>query len=494
MGLAGKQQLYRAVWIIEDTLQPLLVSEDQGAALVGGKAAGKPDGQHIRLQHILQAQPLQGADLIAQHLGLEALPEVVEQFLFDLPLGGPERLVRDSVHALPEHLFVEMIDPVFAEVLVVELAHLVDGPGEGMHPVGDMGDGDLVGGDGRPHITPELARHFPVQLADPVAEFRQLQGKDGQVEDLVSFRLHLGTQFHKLVAADADRLPVALEEFIHQVQGEGIVAGRHRGVGGENRVGGDCLQRFGILQVLMFDQVADPFQRQEDRMAFIHVPGHRFDAQLLQHQHPAHAQQNFLGDAHLLIAAVEAGRKHARFRGVFRHVGIQQVGGNTSHLGDPNPQGDIAVADRHDHRQGLALGIQDLTERQLFRVVGNVERDLIAVGIDLLGEVGLVIEEAHPHHRQAEVAGRFDMISRQHPQPPGIDRKRFVKTELGREISDDLFFIFWEGSCKPGAFRRHVAVKRLHDVAIRREVNRIFAAAHQLTLLCFPEKFYRVVI
>ena len=135
-----------------------------------------------------------------------------------------------------------------------------------------------------------------------------------------------------------------------------------------------------------------------------------------------------------------------------------------------------ALAVRPDRRRRGHLG-----EVQLL-----VDRLLPAVGVDLLGEIALRVEEAHADERQPQIAGRLAVIARQDAQAAGVDRQRLVQAEFGREVGDQAIRLLGVRPRIPGHRRRiHVGVERGHDRLVARQVGRIgrrrieLALAHQ---------------
>ena len=59
---------------------------------------------------------------------------------------------------------------------------------------------------------------------------------------------------------------------------------------------------------------------------------------------------------------------------------------------------------------------------------------LPAVGVELLAEVALLVEEAHAHEGDAETAGRLEVVAGQHPEAAGVLRERLGDAELGGEV------------------------------------------------------------
>ena len=61
---------------------------------------------------------------------------------------------------------------------------------------------------------------------------------------------------------------------------------------------------------------------------------------------------------------------------------------------------------------------------------------LPAVERQALVEVALPVEQAHAHHRHAEIAGRLAVIAGQDAQAARVDRHRVVQSEFGAEVRD----------------------------------------------------------
>ena len=75
----------------------------------------------------------------------------------------------------------------------------------------------------------------------------------------------------------------------------------------------------------MCNQFARPFQGQEGGVRLVHVPDTRVVAHGPQGPHAADAQQDFLGDAQVNVAPVQAGGQLAVVGGVLVQVAVQQV-------------------------------------------------------------------------------------------------------------------------------------------------------------------------
>ena len=119
--LAGEDDLHRAPRVHQQAPQPLEVAEDQVGALVGGEAAGEPDGERVgieqrpgadHLRRFLEARGEAPARLLADPGG---------EHLLEAQVRRPELAVVEGEHLVPEAGLVEPVAPVAAEVLVEQL-------------------------------------------------------------------------------------------------------------------------------------------------------------------------------------------------------------------------------------------------------------------------------------------------------------------------------------------------------------------------------------
>ena len=70
-------------------------------------------------------------------------------------------------------------------------------------------------------------------------------------------------------------------------------------------------------------------------------------------------------------------------------------------------------------------------QRQAVRVESREALLLIAVGVELLAEVALGVEQADADEWQSEVGGRLQMVAGQDPETAGVLRQRLGQAELG---------------------------------------------------------------
>ena len=202
------------------------------------------------------------------------------------------------------------------------------------------------------------------------------------------------------------------------------------GAGGHGLAGG------GEVDALLLHQGADALEAAKGAMALVHVADRRRLAQRPQRADAADAEDHFLADAHVHVAAVEAGRDRAVFRRVLRDVGVEQVERHAADLDAPDAELHLAAGERHSDEQGRAVVADLRDQRQVEEVVFRVALLLPAVHGEVLAEVALAVHEADADERQAEVAGALEVVAAEDAEAAGVDRHALMDAELGAEVGD----------------------------------------------------------
>ena len=192
-----------------------------------------------------------------------------------------------------------------------------------------------------------------MQLGHPVGALGQPQAHDGHVEhERIAVGIVLAAEVQDLGYRNVGRQP-GVEEVLDLRDLEPVDAGRDRGVGGEHgggASGGQCLvpgQRFRGGHHFL-----DPFHPEETGMALVGVEHFRRGAageflEGAQGFDAAHAEQEFLLEAVVAAAAVQAVGDAARGLVVARNVGVQKQERNTPDVGAPDVrQQPAAVGER----------------------------------------------------------------------------------------------------------------------------------------------------
>ena len=178
----------------------------------------------------------------------------------------------------------------------------------------------------------------------------------------------------------------------------------NRGMGSENVRGDEGLSRFPEGKSLLCHDEADSLEGQESRMSFVHVGRGDFYAESGESPDAADAEDNLLANPRFLIAAVEGGSDRSVFGGVFGDVGIEKIEARPADLDLPDrrlhqPSGQF---DRDEY--GGAVGIAALLDRHVVPVVLRIGLLLETVGVQVLFEVALAIQEADADEGQAQIA------------------------------------------------------------------------------------------
>ena len=167
-------------------------------------------------------------------------------------------------------------------------------------------------------------------------------------------------------------------------------------------------------------------------MALVGVEHLGMDTEGAQRLDPADPEDDLLTDAVLDIAAVEPVGDPLRFLAVAGYRGVEQVQRHPSDVDPPDRHGEVFAGHvEADHLAGV-------DHRQPVRVLRWKGLELPAVGVQRLVEVALAIQQPDRHQRQAEVAGRLEMIAGEHPETAGVLLQGLRQTELGREVGDRL--------------------------------------------------------
>ena len=361
-----------------------------------------------------------------------------------------------------------------------------------MDAVGDGGERQLFLGQLRPGVLPHLSRDLAVQLADSVGVAGQFEGQHRHAEGFLGVLRVLAAKAEEFFAAQAEQTVVSAEVALQQVGGEMVDARLHRGIGGEDVAGADDLLGLAEPDAAFLHQEPNTFQGQEGGMPLVHVAHVGEDPQGAQGANAADPQQDLLQYAHLLIAAVELGRDQAIIGAVFLQVGVQQVERHPADLHPPDVHLESARAELKLHTERSPLFVPLQGQRQVVEVVLRVVLLLPSLIVEILAEVTLTVEQAHPHQGQPQVGGRFEVVSGQDAQTAGIDRQRLVQAELHGKIGHHHPGTAVASLLEPGLLRQVVGKLFVHHPEMGHETF-IALKALQSGLLKDPKHLDRVV-
>src|SRR6266404_5606289 len=101
------------------------------------------------------------------------------------------------------------------------------------------------------------------------------------------------------------------------------------------------------IELFLHDIETDPLQREESRVALVHVKHVRLDTECAERFHAADPEHDLLTHPHLEIAAIKLGSDQSVFAAVFRNIGIEQVDVYPTHAQFPQPGENLPLQDWH---------------------------------------------------------------------------------------------------------------------------------------------------
>ena len=162
----------------------------------------------------------------------------------------------------------------------------------------------------------------------------------------------------------------------------------------------------------------------------------RIDAELSQKSDAAHAEDFFLDDARLGIAAVEMPGNEAVDLAVAAEIGVEQIQRNAADPCQPRLSENLASADLYRDHDAFAGRVEHRRQSQ-FRFENVVIRFLLpALVADLLAKIPVAVQQPDRHQRHVKVARRFEMVAGQYAETARVVGQGIMHAVLSTEIGD----------------------------------------------------------
>ena len=460
MGLAAEDKLNGPLLVRQHLHDAVAVAEEQRGALVGGKAAGKADGERLGVQQILG---LHGAGIgpVSELLGLDVAAHKAHHLGAGGFAGLPKLLHRDFGSLGPQLGGGHILAPSSAHVLVQQARHARAQPGGGMDAVCHRNNRHFIDREGGPAAGKHFAAHPGVQLGHAVYVVGVLHGQHGHVEQLVLVVRVDAAVAQELLEWQAEVTHHAAEMALQQRAAELVESGGDGGVGREAVASHNALAGGAEVAAVLLDEVAQPLKGEEGGMAFVHVADGGGHAKLDQGAIAADAEDRLLSDSHLLVAAIERVGDVLVGGLVFQDVAVQQDQRHPADLGPPDLAGDAAVGEVDGDMHRLIVFAAHQGERHVVEVVVGIALLLPAVRREHLAEISSGIEQSDSTERNAEVAGCLQVVSGQDAEAAGVVGEGFVDAEFRAEIGDAGVFLVGIGAVVPG-LPGHVGLQVVH--------------------------------
>ncbi len=89
MGLPGKDKLHRHAGVGHNAHQPVVIAEDQVGPFVGGKTAGKADGEGVWIKQNTAGDGFHRVHMVAGPFFSPSVDDVSHQLALQVPVDEP---------------------------------------------------------------------------------------------------------------------------------------------------------------------------------------------------------------------------------------------------------------------------------------------------------------------------------------------------------------------------------------------------------------------
>ena len=219
-----------------------------------------------------------------------------------------------------------------------------------------------------------------------------------------------------------ERSPGTLEVVLDAVEGERVVPRGHGCVGREDGRASHGSERL-VECHAVGDELIDPVQNDEGRVPLVQVPYRRRDSEGAQRAHAADAENNFLLETRLSIAAIQACREIAILGGVFLEPRVEEVEVHAADRELPHVGQNGAIAERDGDDARRAIRLHGLFDGHVGPVEPLVDFLLPSLGRHRLMEVPLGIHESDADKGDPKVAGLLTVVTGENAEAAGVDRE-----------------------------------------------------------------------
>ena len=433
MGFSREEEEHGTLGIVHNLGQAVDVGEEQMGALVGGETTTETNHQRVGRDALQQRHDTCRVALVAQPRLAELLADVVDELLLQCHTRFPDFGIGHLLNGVPNG-FVALVEyKARIEIFVIDETPFRGRPGGQVHAVGDVAHVVFFGEIALPQGCKHLLAHPSVELAHTVHLLAGVAGKDTHAETFVVIIGIFAAHSYEFVPRYAQHFGVTTHIFSKESFVKIVVTCRNGRVHGVERRGAHQFQ--GLVEGESFGHViAQTLQVAERGMPLVAVINVFLDAQFLQRQDAADAQQNLLLETILPIAAIEAVGDGTVELGVHVVVGVQQIKADAPHIRTPHQGMHMIVHIGHVDHHLIAVGIEHTLNGQGIEILRVILGNLLAVHAEALCEIAITIEEPHGTHVDIAVRSLFQIVAGQHAQTARIDFQHLRQTKFHAEI------------------------------------------------------------
>ena len=209
----------------------------------------------------------------------------------------------------------------------------------------------------------------------------------------------------------------------------------NRGVDRVERGGTHDLEGLVEVQAVVLYQVNQALQVEQSGMTLVAMVDVGLDAEALEQQHAANAQEVFLLNAVLPVTTIEFVGDFAVIFTVLVDISVKQVEFHASHVHHPHIGIDGTAGIRHLMHELISILVKHWLDGKLVEILRLVVGNLLAIHCEGLGEIAVTVKETHCGHVDATVAGLLDVVTGKDAEASRVNLQGVAQTVLHAEVS-----------------------------------------------------------
>ena len=458
MRLAREDELRGTQWMMENAEQPVRIVQQKIGPLVGRKASRETKGQCAWIE--LGLSPCDLPRFLSErgHLSAYTFTRIVHQGFSargthrpQLLVGNTAKILRDGGRRPKPPTLAADLGPKSVGRRRIPCRHV--------NPIGHVTDRNFLFRPAGEERGEDVSAHLAMQPADAVDRPASAHRQVGHVEGLFRVRGVPASQRQKLARGDAQSLlRIPTEVLLHQRWSKEVEARGNSRVGGKEISGAGGRQRDNEGISGRLHEAPCALQQNEGRVPFVEMTDLRLDPERIKQTPATHPEHDLLLQAQLRAASIQLACDAPVNWKVCRIIRIQQIQLPSANLDLPGAQPDGGAGQRYLYAQPLAIGLENRRDRQLPGVVVGVQGLLGTIAVDHLAKIPMLVQQSDAHHRHAKIAGRFELVAGDIPEPARIDGQRLTQHEFHAEIGNAREGRLGIRFLKPSRLRRRLAL------------------------------------
>ena len=276
-----------------------------------------------------------------------------------------------------------------------------------------MRDGHIGHRPARKQRLPHGAGHRTVAPAHAIGMAAGPQGQGAHAHGLVGVAGIDPPHGQKLLAV-AHQIGNAPQHCQHLMALVSLVAGRHRGVGGEHHLLAHSGP--GVIDPALGPCLEHQLKHPQRRVPLVQVVCGWRNAQCAQGPHAPNTQHGVLGQPDRPTALIQARGHPAPDLAVLRQIGVQQIQRHPAHIHPPDLHRHVLIVNRHAHGHGASVPARHPDAGQPLGVRIQPVFILITRHINALVKVTGAVHQAQANQGQRQVRRFFENVTRENAQ------------------------------------------------------------------------------